>query len=112
MKRPVVLLDINALAKSIVDLAIDESPLEEVPSDKNPHAVELGRLGGKKGGVARANKLTKEHLSEVAKKAADVRWSRRYPPKKKSLASIFLLRLKLFMFILAVNNMEVFLCSR
>lgn len=62
------------MAKSIIDLAIDESPLEEVPSDKNPHAVELGRLGGKKGGKARAEKLTQEQRSEITKKAAIIRW--------------------------------------
>jgi len=67
--------DINLLAKSIVDLATDENaPPEEIPSDKNPHAVALGRLGGKKGGKARADKLTKEERSEIARNAAKARW--------------------------------------
>jgi len=41
---------------------------------KNPAAVELGRLGGKKGGKARAAMLTPEERSEIAKKAAAARW--------------------------------------
>ena len=43
---------------------------------KNPAAVELGRLGGKKGGKARAESMTAEQRSAAAKKAADARWSR------------------------------------
>lgn len=41
---------------------------------KNPAAVVLGRLGGKKGGVARAIRLTPEERSEAARKAARARW--------------------------------------
>jgi hypothetical protein len=41
---------------------------------KNPAAVALGRLGGLKGGKARAKKLGKKKLSEAAKKAAKARW--------------------------------------
>lgn len=44
---------------------------------KNAAAVELGRLGGKKGGAARAAKLTKERRSEIAKKAAQARWAKK-----------------------------------
>ena len=44
--------------------------------DKNPHAVALGRLGGKKGGKARADKLTPERRREIAKKAAAARCGR------------------------------------
>jgi len=36
---------------------------------KNPHAVALGRLGGKKGGPARAAKLTAKERTESARKA-------------------------------------------
>jgi len=43
---------------------------------KNPHAVALGRLGGLKGGKARANKLTPEQRKEIARKAARSRWSK------------------------------------
>jgi hypothetical protein len=41
---------------------------------KNPAAVELGRLGGKKGGPARAVKLTAERRSAIARHAALTRW--------------------------------------
>ena len=46
---------------------------------KNPHAVALGKLGAKKGGVARAKKLSPERRSEIARKAVNARWA-----KKKS----------------------------
>jgi hypothetical protein len=45
------------------------------PPAKNPAAVALGRLGGLKGGKARASKLTKKQRSEIAKKAARARWN-------------------------------------
>src|SRR5688572_22661213 len=44
------------------------------PQEKNPAAVALGRLGGLKGGKARAEKLTKTRRSEIARKAAAKRW--------------------------------------
>lgn len=59
--------DINKLAKSIVDKATD---------DKNPSAVALGRMGGLKGGKARAEKLSAERRKEIAKKAAAKRWGK------------------------------------
>jgi hypothetical protein len=43
---------------------------------KHTGAAELGRLGGKKGGRARADKLSAARKSEIAKKAADVRWKK------------------------------------
>ncbi len=72
--------DINELAASIVGEATDEwlSPSidsEELPKEKNPAAVALGRLGGKKGGPARAAKLTPTQRREIARKAARTRWS-------------------------------------
>jgi hypothetical protein len=42
---------------------------------KNPAAVALGRLGGLKGGAARAKSLSPEKRSEIAKQAAAKRWS-------------------------------------
>jgi len=67
--------DINEIAKSIVDQATEEStpkePSEEQPK-KNPAAVALGRLGGLKGGKARAKKLSAERRKEIAEKAAKV----------------------------------------
>jgi hypothetical protein len=47
---------------------------EGLPQIKNPAAVELGRLGGKKGGVARASALSPERRKQIAQKAAMVRW--------------------------------------
>ena len=43
---------------------------------KNPHAVALGRLGGLKGGPARAEKLSAKRRSEIARKAVKARWAR------------------------------------
>jgi hypothetical protein len=43
---------------------------------KNPAAVALGRLGGLKGGPARAKKQTKKQLSEQGRKAVNARWAR------------------------------------
>ncbi|MFC2015019.1 hypothetical protein ACFLUP_03405 [Chloroflexota bacterium] len=47
-----------------------------VAEGKNPYAVMLGRLGGLKGGKARAEKLSPEQRIDIAKKAAQVRWSK------------------------------------
>ena len=47
---------------------------EPPESRKNPHAVALGSLGGKKGGPARAMRLTAARRSEIARRAAEVRW--------------------------------------
>jgi hypothetical protein len=43
---------------------------------KNPHAVALGRKGGKKGGPARAAKLSAEERRESARKAVQARWKK------------------------------------
>lgn len=70
--------DLNVLAAFIVDQATNESkPEVQEEPQKNPAAVELGRLGGKKGGPARASKLTPEQRKEIAKKAAKARWSKK-----------------------------------
>lgn len=79
-KRP---RDINQLAKYIVDLStgeIDEP--KTVEPEKNPAAVSLGRLGGLKGGKARAEKLTDERKSEIASNAAKLRWAQYYEEKE------------------------------
>ena len=56
-----------------------EKPLDT--EGKNPHAVALGRMGGKKGGPARAAKLTPEQRSEIARRAAAERWSSKRPSR-------------------------------
>ena len=61
--------DVNTLAASIVEQAT-EGPSPE----KNPAAVALGKLGGLKGGKARATKLSPKRRKEIARKAALVRW--------------------------------------
>ena len=68
--------DTNATAHLVVAMATGEAPAEPA-SDKNPAAVALGRLGGLKGGKARAKAMTKRARSEAAKKAAKARWKQK-----------------------------------
>jgi hypothetical protein len=68
--------DVNRLAKAILEAATGE-PEELTPrGTKNPAAVALGRLGGLKGGKARADSLTPAKRAQIAKKAAKARWKR------------------------------------
>jgi hypothetical protein len=70
--------DANQLAKHIVDIATGEvvdGDKDQKP--KNPAAVSLGRLGGRKGGKARAEKLSPEQRSEIARKAAQARYGKK-----------------------------------
>ena len=71
--------DFVTVARSVVEKSIGEKltgePLDKEP-EKNPHAVALGRLGGQKGGKARAAKLSSKKKRAIARKAARVRWSR------------------------------------
>lgn len=53
-------------------------------AEKNKAAQELGSLGGKKGGKARAEKLTKEERSEIARKAAKARWDKKRQQEESS----------------------------
>jgi hypothetical protein len=55
----------------------DESVPEVQQPAKNPHAQALGKLGGLKGGKARAKKLTPEQRAEIARKAAQARWKKK-----------------------------------
>ena len=82
-KKPKRPRDLNELASTIVKAATEGEPADEAPADdgKNPHAVALGRLGGQKGGKARADKLTKEQRSEIARRAARARWAKPKKPK-------------------------------
>ena len=79
-KKPKRPRDPNQLAKLIVDLATGEAeePREPTPEEqgKDPKAVARGEKGGKHGGKARAERLTSEQRSEIARKAALARWSR------------------------------------
>jgi len=70
--------DFATIARNVVERAIGErldgSALQDADKGKNPAAVALGKLGGKKGGKARASKLTAAQRSAIAKKAAKARW--------------------------------------
>ena len=75
-KRP---RDASQPGKMIVDIStgevVDEEPQKGRP--KNLAAVALGKLGGRKEGMARAAKLTKKRRAEIAQKAARARWKRK-----------------------------------
>lgn len=65
-------VDLNQLAAFLVNRATNHINKRK----KNPAAVALGRLGGLKGGRARANKLHSSERSRIARKAATSRWRR------------------------------------
>lgn len=71
-KRP---RDPNELAKLVVDIATGEEQDTVATGGKNPAAVALGRLGGLKGGKARAAKLSDRKRQQIAKLAAKARWA-------------------------------------
>lgn len=68
--------DPNRRAFDIVQIATGEAPpdLKKDGTPKNPAAVALGKLGGAKGGKARAVSLTKQERSQAARVAALARW--------------------------------------
>ena len=68
--------DPNVSAFNLVQIVTGQIEKPKEP-EKNQAAVTLGRLGGLKGGVARASKLTPERRAEIAKAAAAKRWSKR-----------------------------------
>ena len=72
--------DVNQMAANVIDAISGELPREEPESGKNPAAVALGRLGGLKGGRARAEKLSPRKRREIARKAAQSRWQRKRKP--------------------------------
>lgn len=71
--------DPNELAHRIFLESIGEAPITEPPAvpEKNPAAVALGRLGGLKGGAARAAALGPKKRSQIAAKAAKARWNKK-----------------------------------
>jgi hypothetical protein len=66
-KKPEIPSDLNEWAKLMV---------ERTTGEKNSAAVALGKLGGRKGGLVRASKLSARKRSEIAKKAAAARWAK------------------------------------
>jgi hypothetical protein len=70
--------DINEIAFRVVRESTSEPvPIASVKKRKNPAAVALGRLGGKKGGRARAAKLDPARRREIASDAAKARWHKK-----------------------------------
>ena len=73
--------DFTVTARHVVEQAIGEqldgSPLRDPDAGKNPAAVALGKLGGAKGGTARAKKLSKAKRVAIATKAAAARWAKK-----------------------------------
>lgn len=71
--------DFTVIARHVVEQAIGEKlsgePLDDPSAGKNPAAVALGRLGGAKGGKARAKALSPAKRKAIAKKAAKARWN-------------------------------------
>ena len=74
LKRP---RDPNQLAKLIVDLSTGEARERDTDAAKNPIAVAAGRLGGARGGRARAQALAPQRRTEIARKAAVSRWGKK-----------------------------------
>lgn len=68
--------DLNETAFNIVQRSTGQQPPEQ---PKNPAAVALGRLGGLKGGKARAESLTARRRKQIAKAAAAKRWAVKSP---------------------------------
>jgi hypothetical protein len=70
--------DFATVARRVVEQAIGETlagePLPDPDAGKNPAAVALGRLGGAKGGRARADKLSEARRKQIARNAAKARW--------------------------------------
>ena len=76
--------DVNQAAHGTIQAVIDRT--EPPKPAKNLAAVALGRLGGLKGGKARAAKLTEEQRRAIAQKAARARWADR--PRAEALEAI------------------------
>ena len=80
--------DPQELARRVLDTVVTDpepvTPAKQAKPEKNPAAVALGRLGGKKGGKARAAKLTTEQRKEIARKAAEARWKQQPPSPRTS----------------------------
>ncbi|MBI2861545.1 MAG: histone H1 [Chloroflexi bacterium] len=74
--------DFSVIAHRVVEEATgeesevtpSEAPQDPTPEERHVAAVTPGRLGGKKGGEARAKKLTPEQRQEIARRAAQRRW--------------------------------------
>jgi len=77
LKRPRDPVQLGKLIGDILTGQIEDKRPESPIRNKNPAAVALGKLGGSKGGSARAEKLTSEQRVEIARKAAKKRWDKK-----------------------------------
>lgn len=77
-KRP---RDANQLAKLIADIATGDAADPVIT--KNMLKVESGRKGGERGGKGRMDALTEEQRRELATKAAQARWNKTAPPRRR-----------------------------
>lgn len=64
----------DVVGNAVLVMKIATAEVSEDIIEKNPHAVALGKLGGQKGGMARAKKLKARDRKTIAKKAANKRW--------------------------------------
>jgi len=62
------------VVEQVIGEQLDGTPLPDPNKGKNPAAVALGKLGGAKGGAARAAVLSPRKRKMIAKKAAQARW--------------------------------------
>ena len=72
---PIVNVAAKKIAQATESIEGKTAKLKTQP-EKNPAAVSLGRLGGLKGGKARAEKLTTKRRKEIARNAAKARWEK------------------------------------
>jgi hypothetical protein len=95
VRRRCLVCDYESVTEEAVDTPAFEVPCEDcgAPTERlevlrrrtarvarNPHAAALGRLGGLKGGPARAANLSAARRREIAKTAARARWASRVAP--------------------------------
>jgi hypothetical protein len=75
-KRPA---DVVSAAVKVMRIATGQEQEADPTAGKNPTAVALGKLGGAKGGKARAKSLSSSERREIASRAAAARWKRKRP---------------------------------
>lgn len=78
MSRDKLRPDVNETAYGIVQAATGQGPKPKRPGEGEPNAeaVKRGRKGGRRGGKARARKLTPRRRAQIARRAANARWKR------------------------------------
>ena len=74
--RPVKKRDVEDIERADAEGMAQPQGVPPAEETKNPAAVALGRLGGRKGGKARAAKLSAAKRKAIAKKAAAKRWEK------------------------------------